>query len=424
MLRATVVAMVLVAASPTASAGQAWREAGLASFDTVWQLVNDTYVDPTFGGLDWVAVREELRPRAERATSAGEQRVAIRDMLARLGQSHFALLSTAPDPGDLRGEASVPFDVRLTPEGFLVSRLHRNAEVPLHPGNRILRIDDHDVARLVDDVDPEQPRRSELHWRRVMRALSGTPGSRVRLTVDAPGVVSRVVDVRLVLPPGEAVTVGNLPMLRSDVEVQERSTVSGRRVGFIRFNVWMAAMAEPFAEAIDRFRHHDGLIIDLRGNPGGLADMIRGIAGHLVSEPVLLGRMRMRDLALEFRANPRRSTTDGRSVVPYSGPVAVLVDEWTASASECFAGGLQAVGRVTVFGTRTAGQALPAATQRLVNGDVLMYAVGDFVTSTGRRLEGAGVVPDVEVALTSEGLLEGRDAEAAALDWLDQATPR
>ncbi len=139
-----------------------------------------------------------------------------------------------------------------------------------------------------------------------------------------------------------------------------------------------------------------------------------------MSEPALLGRMRMRTLELEFRANPRRSTTDGRRVEPYGGPVALLVDGLTASASECFAGGLQSLGRVRVFGTRTMGQALPASTRLLPNGDVLMYAVGDFATSTGQRLEGTGVVPDEEVPLVAADLAAGRDAKARAVNWLDR----
>jgi carboxyl-terminal processing protease len=197
-------------------------------------------------------------------------------------------------------------------------------------------------------------------------------------------------------------------------------------VGAIAFSVWMTAVAEPFAQAIDAYRHDDGLIIDLRGNPGGLADMIRGLAGHVLSEPASLGRMKMRDLELEFRVNPRRSTSDGRSVEPYAGPVAILVDDLTGSASECFAGGLQSLGRARVFGTTSLGEALPAVTRQLPNGDVLLYAVGDFVTATGERLEGKGVVPDETVPLTASALANGRDPVIdAALAWVDrQSTAR
>ena len=67
------------------------------------------------------------------------------------------------------------------------------------------------------------------------------------------------------------------------------------------------------------------------------------------------------------------------------------------------------------------GQALPAATRQLSNGDVLVHVVGDFVTSTGRRLEGVGVIPDEPVPLTVASLASGRDAPVeAALRWIDR----
>jgi carboxyl-terminal processing protease len=184
----------------------------------------------------------------------------------------------------------------------------------------------------------------------------------------------------------------------------------------------MAQVNEPIAEAVDRFRDADGIVLDLRGNPGGLAGMIVGVAGHFIDTPELLGTMRTRTVPrLEFVVNPRRATTDGRRVAPFAGPVAVLVDELTASASECFAGAMQDLGRVRVFGRRTMGQALPASTRRLSNGDVLEYVVGDFVTSAGRSLEGAGVTPDDAQPLTIADLRRGIDAPmAAALRWIDR----
>jgi carboxyl-terminal processing protease len=216
------------------------------------------------------------------------------------------------------------------------------------------------------------------------------------------------------------VVLGDLPPMMARVNTQSVETRGGRAVGVIGFNVWMTSVNDPIARAIDRFRVAKGIVIDLRGNPGGLAAMISGVAGHLFATPELLGRMKTRQSDLEFRANPRLVTPDGVRVEPYAGRVAVLVDELTASASECFAGALQSLGRARVFGRRTLGQALPASTRRLTNGDLLMYAVGDFVTATGRRLEGDGVRPDVEVPLSIASLRAGRDDTLeAALRWLD-----
>jgi carboxyl-terminal processing protease len=125
---------------------------------------------------------------------------------------------------------------------------------------------------------------------------------------------------------------------------------------------------------------------------------------------------------LRFPANPRLVNTAGERVEPYAGPLAIIVDGLTGSASECFTGGLQSLGRARVFGETSMGQALPALFDTLPNGDVFIHAWGDFVTGTGVRIEGRGVVPDEKVALTRAALLAGRDAPLeAALAWIDRA---
>ena len=115
----------------------------------------------------------------------------------------------------------------------------------------------------------------------------------------------------------------------------------------------------------------------------------------------------------------------GERVEPYAGPVAILVDGLTGSASECFTGGMQSLGRARVFGQTSMGRALPALFDKLPNGDVLIHAWGDFVTGTGVRIEGRGVVPDEPVAVTRAALLEGRDpALERALAWIDARSHR
>jgi carboxyl-terminal processing protease len=124
---------------------------------------------------------------------------------------------------------------------------------------------------------------------------------------------------------------------------------------------------------------------------------------------------------LSFNANPRMVSAAGVRVEPYAGPVAILVDSLTGSASECFAGGMQSLGRARVFGQPSMGQALPALFDKLPNGDVLIHAWGDFVTGTGVRIEGRGVIPDEPVEISREALLAGRDATLErALAWIDR----
>lgn len=412
------------AAGVAGTRAQEWRAAALASFDDVWSTVNDTFFDPTFDGVNWPAVRDELRPQAEAATSAEGVRAVIREMLGRLGRSHFALLSAASTADALPGPAAVSIDIRWLGDQLAITRVVPSSpaeQAGLAAGQIVVAVDGLPVTTVVAAAQGATPRARGLDaWRRAYRLLHGADGSPVELRVKEAGDRERSVRVARSIPAGASVQVGLLPPLSVSVQVEALRSPAGRDVGLVAFNVWMAQVGAPFAAAVDRFRSSGGLVIDLRGNPGGLAAMMGGLAGHLIAEPLLLGTMQTRQLKLEFKVNPRLATDDGRRVAPFAGPVAILVDELTGSASETFAGSLQSLGRARVFGRQTMGQALPASTRKLPNGDVLMHAVGDFVTATGRRLEGEGVIPDEVVPLSVEALRAGKDEVVdAALRWID-----
>ena len=176
-----------------------------------------------------------------------------------------------------------------------------------------------------------------------------------------------------------------------------------------------AVVMPKFVEAVEASRACDGLVIDLRGNLGGIAGMALGIGGLLVSEPdQRLGEMTTRSTRLKFVLNPRLN--------PYTKPVAILVDRLSLSTSEILAGGLQDLGRARIFGERTGGAALPSVVERLPNGDGFQYAFANYTSSGGSVLEGRGVLPDEPVPLTRDALLAGRDAALdAAVKWIHSA---
>lgn len=423
--RALIVPALLVA---LVAAGDVPR--GLETFDAAWTIVRDTYYDKTMNGVNWDAVRTELRPRAGLARNPGELRAVIRDMIGRLGQSHFALIPSSHDSPlsssvskDLSADPG--FDVRLVGQDLLVTRVEAGGGAALtgvRPGWRLTAIG---VARVPDLLRalPEGANERLLNfeaWRIAETRLRGPAGSNAIVTFENDSGRS----VQLYIPrkpeQGEAVTIGHLPTMHVRVGSEALTTPAGRTAGLISFNVWMAAVDRPFQAAVDRFRSSDGIVIDLRGNPGGLAAMMMGLSGHFIGERVALGVMKTRDNELRFTANPRLVNASGERVAVYGGPVAILVDSMSGSASECFAGGMQSLGRARVFGQVTMGQALPALFDRLPNGDILIHAYGDFVTATGVRLEGRGVVPDEIVPLRRDDLLAGRDATLqAALAWID-----
>jgi carboxyl-terminal processing protease len=407
------------------------------SFDAAWRIVRDTHFDPAFNGVDWQRVRDELRPRALAATTHDELRAVVREMLDRLGQSHFVLLPVdtglAQDGADLSGSPGL--DVRVVAEHtggaaeVVVVSVDPDgpaARAGVRAGWAISAIDERPVADLVQPIAKTlEPRLARVTaWTALNARLRGAARSRMELAlVDERG---REVHATVVREParGERVQVGHIHLV---VETSQRTVLTprGKRVGVIAFSAWMTSVDGFVARAIDEFRGLDAIVLDLRGNPGGLAAMIMGISGYFLSEAVPLGVMKTRDGELRFVANPRRVSAAGIPVQPYAGPVAILIDDMTGSASECFTAGMQAIGRARVFGRRSMGQALPALFDRLPNGDVLLHAFGDFVTPAGVRVEGRGVVPDEEAPLARQALAAGRDeALDAALRWVDRAPLR
>ena len=419
-------AVALVCASVLSVSAQVPQ--AVETFDAAWKIIRDTHFDKTMNGLDWEAVRKELEPRAAAAKTPAELRAVIREMLGRLGLSHFALVPSTSEStdgassGDTSGDPGI--DVRLLGRDIVVTDVDPDVRTKVKPGWKLTQIGSANVAELlrsVPEADNERLQKVEA-WRIAETRLRGPAGSTVEVTFedgqDAPGKVV------LTRRPehGSPVTVGNLPTMYVRVEREKRATPSGRTAGLIKFNVWMAAVDAKFQQAMDEMRRADGIVIDLRGNPGGLAAMLMGISGHFVGDRVTLGVMKTRESEFRFVANPRLVNASGERVEPFSGPVAILVDSMSGSASECFAGGMQSIGRARIFGQTSMGQALPALFDRLPNGDVLIHAYGDFVTATGTRLEGRGVIPDEAVPLERADLLAGRDRTMeAALAWIDRS---
>jgi carboxyl-terminal processing protease len=226
--------------------------------------------------------------------------------------------------------------------------------------------------------------------------------------------------------PGEPVQFGNLPVHLAYVtssRVPTGPSASDGCVGVIRFNTWMTPILPPFERAMDELRTCRGIIIDIRGNLGGLGAMVMGIGGYFIDSAVVLGTMRTRGNEVRFVTNPRRVTSRGMLQKPYAGPLAIITDGLSMSTSEIFASGMQGVKRARVFGDTTGRQALPALILKLPTGDVLMHAFADFVDPLGRRIEGRGAIPDVVVPLRRDALLESRDEPLeAAIAWMAKSS--
>ena len=429
--RATLGTAVVTAALVASGAGAISAEVpkALETFDAVWTIVRDTHFDKSLNGVDWNAARSEFRPKAASASTPAELRSVIHQMLGLLGQSHFSVIPGAAS-ADAGGEGTVGsatpgFDVRIVDGEVLVTEVDAGsgaATAGIRTGWRITSIGGRPIAEMLKRLReaPDDRIRNLEAWRLLQSRLRGSDGSELALTFEDGNGAEVKKTIARWQQQGQPVTVGNLPTMYVSVTDESRRTPAGRPVGVIGFNVWMTAVDRPFQLAVDEHRAASGIVIDLRGNPGGLAGMMMGIAGHFIPTRESLGVMKSRDNELRFTVNPRLVNAEGHRVETFAGPVAILVDGLSASASECFTGGMQSLERVRVFGERTMGAALPSQFDKLPNGDVFIHATADFVTSTGTRLEGRGVIPDQVVPMKRADLLAGRDAALdAALRWID-----
>jgi len=400
-------------------------ELGLESFDAAWSAIDAQHFDPTFHGVDWAGVRAELRPRAAAAKDLEELRGVIREMLARLGQSHFQLtpreaMGTGGAGSSASPAGTVGLDLRWMDGAAIVVAVEPEsaaAEAGVRPGWRLEGLD----GQGLDAVRERATRRAHLRpetafWKESLLAVDGPLDSAVRLTFRDLAEERRELELVRRARAGKPFDFPGLPTMflrarRNILEHEERS------IGVLFFSNWFRPLERELDEALLELRGCDGIVLDLRGNTGGDGTLTTDLAGHFFDEPATLGTMRMRDGASEFTVRPRRRIL-GQEVEPYLGPLAILVDETTGSSSEVFTGGMQAAGRARVFGTRTSGAALPATLTRLPNGDFLLHAIAEFITG-GHTLEGGGVEPDEPVTPTRADWATGHDrALEAACAWL------
>ena len=161
-------------------------------------------------------------------------------------------------------------------------------------------------------------------------------------------------------------SLGNLRDLPTVVKASMIGDSPQPAIGYVAFNFWMLPMAPQIEAGLTGLRERGmaGLVIDLRGNPGGVGSMAIPIARMLVQEGASLGRLQMREFNQEFKvaANPDA----------FAGPIAILIDEGTASTSEIFALGMRDIGRVTIVGAGlSAGMALPLMIEELFDGGLI-----------------------------------------------------
>jgi carboxyl-terminal processing protease len=402
--------------SPTVAAKTGWSaEERLEILDNVWQTVNDEYFDPTFGDKDWQAIGAEYRQKLETVQDDKTfWRGVVLPMLFELGASH--LVALPPGYGNqidvmTFATGSLGMDVRLLDGLAVVTRVDQGSpadQAGLRPGFVVTSVNGRtweDIAAeslLTPPYNASNKLASKVKGlRSLLYGEKGSPAVVAYLDAqDQPGKVTLQYGPRSIGVCGEIDPA--LPPGCADLEVKRLEN----GFGYLRFSGFLSPVLDGVRQAIRDLHDTPALIIDLRGNPGGVFFVRKAIASQLVGTPDLFLRYRYRDHLEEVYLDP----------VPdaYQGKVVILVDEHSASSAEEFSGSLQALGRATIVGGQTQGNCLVAEIEALPQGVVMMIPVAQGQTIDGRILEYNGVVPDIAVTLDRLQLLQGIDAQLQA----------
>ena len=248
---------------------------------------------------------------------------------------------------------------------------------------------------------------------RVIDVIEDSPAARagirrgdVVVAVDGRSLTGRPADVAIALIKGPSGTDVRLRLRRDDAtltKVLERQQIEvpaveselrragGERVAHITLAAFSSGAREQLEEAIRtaRDRGARAVVLDLRGNGGGLVKEAQLVASEFLDEGEIV--------TTRGRSVPTRTLAAVGTPAAGALPVVVLVDEATASAAEIVAGALQDHERAVIVGTTTFGKGVFQQVLRLPNGGALNLTAGRYFTPDGRNLAGAGITPDVRV---------------------------
>ncbi len=211
-------------------------------------------------------------------------------------------------------------------------------------------------------------------------AIAGTPGTSVTLGIRTPTGETKAVTV----------TRGDVTVPRVEGHIMQGNGCTVAVVALDRFDVGAGeAVRDEVTRLMDKGA--TAVVLDLRGDPGGLVDEAVAVAGIFLSPGQTVVRIKGRTTPEEAR------TADGDPIAADT-PVTVLVDRNSASASEIVTGALKEHGRALVVGTPTFGKSEVQVTQRTTDGGAVKVTIAGYLTPKGTDISTAGVKPNVRVA--------------------------
>jgi carboxyl-terminal processing protease len=342
------------------------------TIDEVWQVIDHDYVDGTFNGKDWRAIRTQYLNRNYKSTK--EAYVAIRSMLEKLGD---------------------PYTRFMDPEQFKSMQIDTSGELT-GVGIQIAQDEKTKQIKVISPIDGSPASKAGMIAKDVILKV----GDKSTKGMDINQVVSLIrgpanSSVNLTILRGKQTLTFNLKRERIELHAVRHNyqkTATGG-VGYIRLAQFSATAPNEMKEAIRNLTQKNvaGFILDLRSDPGGLLYAGAEITRMWMNDGNIVSTVDRRGEKEVLKAG-RDSLTDK--------PLVVLVDGGSASASEIVAGALQDNKRAVLVGSKTFGKGLVQSVRSLGDGSGMAVTIAKYYTPNGRDINKIGIEPDVKAEIT------------------------
>jgi carboxyl-terminal processing protease len=373
------------------------------------------YYDPALHGVDLEARIKTADQGIRNAANLGQAFVAIASVIDPLNDSHTFFV---PPERNVRREYG--YEEQMIGDHCFVTAVRPNspASEKLMPGDEVIGWEGYAPAR-------------DTLWKMayLFNGLYSLPIQ--HLVVRAPGGAERKVEIAakehqqklvLDLTSGD----GDIWQLVRDEENSEHMARQRTAEFSDKLMLWKMPEFELTDEEVDRLlkqaRQYPFLVIDLRGNPGGLVKTLQYIVGGVMDHDVTIAKRTGR------KPDLKPITSKSRRSAAFSGKLIVLIDSRSASAAELFARVVQLEHRGTVLGDHSSGSVMESIHYPWHQGVDTQFYYGasiteaDLMMGDGKSLEHTGVIPDESILPSPEDLEMGRDpvlSRAAKLAGLD-----
>lgn len=349
-------------------------------YQEAWRMVLEEYVDPEFNGQDWYRWKNHFDGLLNDPQDAY---VAIETMVSSLNDEYTRFLA----PRDM-SEQTMSIDSRLFGVGIQISQLEGKLVV-------VTTIDDTPAAAagllskdLITEINGHET--AGLSVEQAADRIRGPKGTTVKLTIKR----------------GDKVFTKDIE--RAEIKLKSVFTkkLDDNNIGYVRMSSFISeTMLSEMMEIMRGMDNKKALILDLRGNYGGLFSNAVEIADMFLAKGDIVSIVDRANSKRVYRAEPN---------LLYRKPLVVLIDGGSASASEILSGALKDHNRATLIGTQSFGKGLVQKINTLSNGAGMNITISKYFTPKGTDINKKGISPDIEVHFTEKDFLSKKDPQLEA----------